>query len=111
MIDIHLPRSGREAFVDTRPNEEVTISLEQPGGTGLLWQLATDAAKFRIVEERIVADDTPDSFGGTGSQVFVVEPLVEGVTELVFRLKAPWTDRPEREERLTMRSTRRCDGQ
>ena len=93
-----------EQVVDVHPQEELTIALDQPGGTGYLWELDEGAGDYRIVEQRIEADDSPDTFGGTGTQVFVVEPLAEGTTELVFRLKAPWSAEPEREHRLTLRS-------
>src|SRR3954471_14301697 len=109
-MELRLPNieaddAEEEQVVDVHPHEELTIAVDQPGGTGYLWELDDGAGDYRIVEQRIEADETPDTFGGTGTQVFVVEPLAEGATELVFRLKAPWSAEPEREHRLTLRSS------
>jgi predicted secreted protein len=95
-----------EPVVDIRPHERLTIRLDQPGGTGYLWQLEGDPSRYRVVDEDIQADESEDTFGGTGTQIFVVEPLVEGITHLVFRLAAPWSSDAAREQRLAVRTTR-----
>jgi predicted secreted protein len=82
----------------------LTITLDQPGGTGYLWELEGDATRYRVVDQKIEADESEDTFGGSGTQVFVVEPLVEGTTHLVFRLAAPWSSEAAGERRLIVRS-------
>lgn len=97
---------AREPVVEIHPHERLTIRLDQPGGTGYLWRLEGDASRYRVVDQKIQADDSEDTFGGTGTQVFVLEPLVEGTTHLVFRLAAPWSSDAAREQRLAVRATR-----
>jgi predicted secreted protein len=96
---------AREPVVDIRPHERLTITLDQPGGTGYLWELEDNPTRYRVVDQKIQADESEDTFGGSGTQVFVVEPLVEGTTQLVFRLAAPWSSEAAREQRLVVRST------
>jgi predicted secreted protein len=98
------PTDADEQSVEIRPHEQLIIALDQPGGTGYAWQLGAVGADSRVTDEWVEADTTADTFGGTAEQVFVVEVLTEGTTELTFTLAAPWADQPAREQRLIIHS-------
>jgi len=88
--------------VQVHVGEEVTLEVSGANTTGYLWQLNADPSAVKVVEHQIVPDE--ESFGGSGTERFIVRPLSGGDAMVRLELKAPWEKEPVETHDVLMHS-------
>ena len=93
----------RDLHASVHVGEPIEVQVPAKGATGNVWEAVVDSERVRIISH--TKNPSEESFGGGGTEVFVLQPLTAGVSKVVFRLGAPWRKRPEEEYELSLEAT------
>ena len=86
--------------IRSKVGEPVEINLRGAGATGHLWRLEADASEVDLVDRSVVAETM--SFGGQGTETFIVRPRKPGHTRVKFVLQRPWEKQPVEIEEIEL---------
>ena len=89
-----------EEVIHVHVGEPVEIAVRSGGANGYAWSVRCDPSTVDVVEHKRQPDR--ESFGGRGSESFVVQLTEKGRAELEFTLRAPWESEPEERHELVL---------
>ena len=80
--------------------ESITINLESNPTTGFQWQIGYDPEKLELVSQDFIAPEETGLVGASGEEMFVLEALMPGESEITFLYSRPWETDVEPEKVL-----------
>ena len=92
-----------EGHIVSSPHEPIEVKVKGYGATGYMWNVEANADQVRVVDHKLEPDLS--AFGASGEESFILEPLVEGESEVTFTLAAPWENEPAKVHVLHLRCT------
>lgn len=82
--------AGDPAEIRVKPNQNVAIEMQGGGTTGYLWEIVEPPSGLTVHGHTVKPD--LESFGGAGTDRFVVSADRKGSLQLEIALKRPWED-------------------
>jgi predicted secreted protein len=82
------------------PGAALKVEVPAKGATGHVWSIDADPNDVRILEH--VKRPSEHSFGGGGVEIFTLQTMHEGRSEVRFHLGAPWKKEPAEEHTLSI---------
>ena len=102
MSEVHI-HTLNEVDIEAHKCEPVEIKVTGSGTTGYLWNIEADQERVKIIDHKLEPSD--ESFGASGEESFVLEPLAEGETKVRFTLTAPWEAEPAEVHVINLKCT------
>lgn len=86
--------------VSVGTGDSLKVEVPAKGATGNVWSIQADPNDFRVIDHTKSPSEL--SFGGGGVEVFTLQAIHEGQSEIRFKLGAPWKAEPAEEHTLSI---------
>ena len=92
--------SSDNTEIRAKKNQTVAIEVAGGGTTGYLWEIASPPSGLKVHEHTVQPD--LESFGGSGTDRFVVSADQPGSLDIKLELKRPWEDSPAKSVKVKL---------